>query len=246
MTLSTILFSTFALVGITILATRFMGRNAGWLAAAGLASLATVVGLRVPELLSSPNGNLSVIRETTPWMPTLDISLGLRLDGLSALFLIIVLGIGALVMAYSARYMSERNVHPHTGYFAWMLLFAFAMTGLVLSDDLILLFVFWELTTLCSFFLINRSGDKASAPAVRTLLVTAMGGLSLLFAVVLIVVRTETTVISEALASNVWTEDAGFVAAIVVAILVAVVVGASRSPYPHPPIFIPRRVSKTK
>ena len=229
MTLSALLFSTLALVGITMLATRFMGRNAGWLAAIGLGSLAAVVGFRVPGLLS--DGNLSVIKETTPWMPTLDISLGLRLDGLSALFLIIVLGIGALVMAYSARYMSERIVHPHTGYFAWMLLFAFAMTGLVLSDDLILLFVFWELTTLCSFFLINRSGEKASAPAVRTLLVTAMGGLSLLFAVVLIVVRTETTVISEALASNVWAEDAGFTAGISVLIAIAAMTKSAQFPF---------------
>jgi NADH:ubiquinone oxidoreductase subunit 5 (chain L)/Multisubunit Na+/H+ antiporter, MnhA subunit len=229
LTLSTLLFLTLALVGLTMLATRFMGRNAGWLAALGLAGLAAVVGLRLPELLRE--GNLFTVRQTTPWMPTLDISLGLRLDGLSALFLIIVLGIGALVMAYSARYMSERNVHPHTGYFAWMLLFAFAMTGLVLADDLILLFVFWELTTLCSFFLINRSGDKASAPAVRTLLVTAMGGLSLLFAVVLIVVRTETTVISQALASSVWTEDAGFAASISVLIAIAAMTKSAQFPF---------------
>ena len=155
MTLTALLFSTLALVGVTMLATRVIGRNAGWLAAIVLAVLTVVVATRVPEVLA--NEGLGVVRESTAWMPSLDIALGLRLDGLSALFLIIVLGIGALVMAYSARYMSERNVHPHTGYFAWMLLFAFAMTGLVLSDDLVLLFVFWELTTLCSFFLINRS-----------------------------------------------------------------------------------------
>jgi len=187
------------------------------------------VGLRLPEVVGS--GGLGVVRETSAWIPSLDIALGLRLDGLSALFLIIVLGIGALVMAYSARYMSERNVHPHTGYFAWMLLFAFAMTGLVLSDDLVLLFVFWELTTLCSFFLINRSGDRAGAPAVRTLLVTAMGGLSLLFAVVLIVIRTETTVVSEALASSVWADDPGFSATIAVLVAVAAMTKSAQFPF---------------
>ena len=216
-----------------MLATRVIGRNAGWFAAAVLAALAFAVGARVPEVLGgsdSPQG-LGVVREVTPWIPSLDIALGLRLDGLSALFLIIVLGIGALVMAYSARYMSARNVHPHTGYFAWMLLFAFAMTGLVLSDDLILLFVFWELTTLCSFFLINRSGDRAGAPAVRTLLVTAMGGLSLLFAVVLIVVQTGTTVVSEALASAVWAEDPGFSAAIAVLVALAAMTKSAQFPF---------------
>lgn len=229
-TLSAILFSTLALVAVTMVATRVMGRNAGWLAALVLGGLTFAVGMRLPEVLGAP-GNLGVITETAPWIPSLNISLGLRLDGLSALFLIIVLGIGALVMAYSARYMSARNVHPHTGYFAWMLLFAFAMTGLVLANDLILLFVFWELTTLCSFFLINRSGDRAGPPAVRTLLVTAMGGLSLLFAVVLMVTRTGTTVLSEALASSVWFEDPGFSATIAVLVAVAAMTKSAQFPF---------------
>ena len=233
MTLTTILFSTLALVAVAMVATRFMGRNAGWIAAAVLAALAFAVGLRVPEILddSASDSGLGVIREVTPWMPSLDISLALRLDGLSALFLIIVLGVGSLVMAYSARYMSERNVHPHTGYFAWMLLFAFAMTGLVMADDLILLFVFWELTTLCSFFLINRSGDKASAPAVRTLLTTAMGGLALLFAVVLIVVHTGTTSVSEALVSEVWAQDPGLTATIAVLVALAAMTKSAQFPF---------------
>ena len=231
MTLTAILFATLALVGITMVATRVIGRNAGWLAAAVLAGLAYAVGLRIPEILEDSGSGSKTVTETNPWIPSLDISLGLRLDGLSALFLIIVLGVGALVMAYSARYMSERNVHPHTGYFAWMLLFAFAMTGLVLANDLVLLFIFWELTTLCSFFLINRSGDKASAPAVRTLLVTGMGGLALLFAVVMIVVRTGTTVVSEALSHSVWSEDAAFTAGIAVLVALAAMTKSAQFPF---------------
>ncbi len=233
MTLTAILFSTLALVAITMLATRVMGRNAGWIAAAGLGALAFAVGNRIPEIVDGGDSafGLGIVRETMPWIPSLDVALGLRLDGLSALFLIIVLGIGALVMAYSARYMSSRNVHHHTGYFAWMLLFAFAMTGLVLADDLIVLFVFWELTTLCSFFLINRSGDRAGPPAVRTLLVTALGGLSLLFAVVLIVVRTGTTVVSEALTSAVWSEDPGFSVGIAVLVALAALTKSAQFPF---------------
>lgn len=233
MTLTAILFATLALVGITMLATRVMGRNAGWVAAAGLGVLTLVVLSRIPEILngSGSASGLGMVQEKTPWIPSLDIALGLRLDGLSALFLIIVLGVGALVMAYSARYMSESSVHKHTGYFAWMLLFAFAMTGLVLADDMVLLFVFWELTTLCSFFLINRSGDKASAPAVRTLLVTALGGLSLFFAAVLIVVRTGTTVVSEALLSDVWVEDSSFSAVIAVLVALAAMTKSAQFPF---------------
>ena len=231
MTLTGILLSSLALVGVTMLATRIIGRNAGWLAAAGLGALAYAVAIRIPEIIGTSSVGSGMVSETVPWIPSLDVSLGLRLDGLAALFLIIVLGIGALVMAYSARYMSERSVHPHTGYFAWMLLFAFAMTGLVLANDLVLLFVFWELTTLCSFFLINRSGDKASAPAVRTLLVTALGGLALFFAVVLIVVRTGTTVISEALTDTVWAEEPGFTAGIAVLVALAAMTKSAQFPF---------------
>lgn len=227
MSLVAILAATLGVVVVTMLVTRLVGRAGGWVAAIGLAVLAVIVVLRVPEVLAPG----SVVTESVPWMPTLDIALRLRLDGLSALFLIIVLGVGALVMAYSARYLSERAVHRHTGYFAWMLLFAFAMTGLVLADDLVLLFVFWELTTLCSFFLINRSGRRASAPAVRTLLVTAMGGLALLFAVVLTIARTGTTVLSEALASDVWQTDLGFTAAVSVLVALAAMTKSAQFPF---------------
>jgi multicomponent Na+:H+ antiporter subunit A len=232
-TLTAILFSTLIVVAVTMVATKLIRRNAGWLAAVGLGALTVAVASRVPEILNGSGSafGLGVVTEATPWIPSLDIALRLRLDGLAALFLIIVLGIGALVMAYSARYMSMHSRQAHTGYFGWMLLFAFAMTGLVLADDLILLFVFWELTTLCSFFLINRSGDKASAPAVRTLLVTAMGGLSLLFAVVLIVIRTGTTVVSEALASGVWAEDPGFTATIAVLVALAAMTKSAQFPF---------------
>lgn len=227
MTLIGLLIATLAVVVVSMIATVVMGRNAGWIAAGALAVLAVLVGLRVPELLDGPG----VIREVVPWMPTLDVAIRLRVDGLAALFLIIVLGIGSFVMAYSARYLSDMTVHRHTGYFAWMLLFAFAMTGLVLADDLVLLFVFWELTTLCSFFLINRSGRRASAPAVRTLLVTAMGGLALLFAVVLIVARTGTTVVSDALASDAWQADPGFTAAVSVLVALAAMTKSAQFPF---------------
>lgn len=227
MTLTALLAASLAIVPITMIATRLIGRNAGWVAAAGLGALSVIAGVMAAGVLEPG----SALRESVPWMPSLDIALRLRLDGLSSLFLVIVLGIGALVMAYSARYLSEKSVHRHTGYFAWMMLFAFAMTGLVLADDLILLFVFWELTTLCSFFLINRSGRRASAPAVRTLLITALGGLALLFAVVLIVARTGTTVLSEALVADVWQSDAGFAAAVAVLVALAAMTKSAQFPF---------------
>ena len=203
-----------------------VGRAAGYVAATGLAALAALVATLSPEVVAG-----TVLRESVPWLPTLDVAVRLRLDGLAVVFLLIVLGVGALVMAYSARYLSERHVHRHTGYYVWMTLFAFAMTGLVLADDVVLLFVFWELTTLCSFFLINRSGRKASAPAVRTLIVTAIGGLILLLAVVLMVSRTGTTVLHEIVAAPVWSEDAAFTSIVAVLVALAALTKSAQFPF---------------
>lgn len=221
-----LLAATLAIVAVTALASAVIGRAAGWVAAVGLVAAAVVVGAAAPGVI-----NGAVLRESVPWIPTIDIAIRLRLDGLAIVFLLIVLGIGALVMAYSARYLSAREVHRHTGYFVWMTLFAFAMTGLVLADDVVLLFVFWEITTLCSFFLINRSGRKASAPAVRTLIVTAIGGLVLLLAIALTVVRTGTTVLHEVVAHGVWNEDPGFTTLVAVLVAIAALTKSAQFPF---------------
>ncbi len=226
MTLSALLGASLAVVGLTAAVSAVVGRAAGWIAAAALAGLAVVVGMMGPAIAAG-----DVVRESIPWLPTIDVAVRLRLDGLALVFLLIVLGIGALVMAYSARYLSSRDVHRHTGYFVWMTLFAFAMTGLVLADDIVLLFVFWELTTLCSFFLINRSGRKASAPAVRTLIVTAIGGLILLLAVVLMVARTGTTVLHEIVAAEAWSADPAFTALVAVLVAIAALTKSAQFPF---------------
>lgn len=191
------------------LLTRFLGRNAGWVLALPLlvagVMLVTATGL-------SPG---AAVEQFVPWMPTLEIGLSLRLDGLSLLFSLLVLVIGAGVLAYAARYLGSSG--RHGSFYVLMTAFALSMLLLVLADDLVVLFVAWEATTLCSFFLIARSGSHAREPAVRTLLVTVAGGLSLLAAVAVIVVGTGTTRLSDALAHPIWQEDAGF--AVVVAVL---------------------------
>lgn len=226
MTLLALLAGALVIVAVTAVVSAAVGRAAGYVAAAGLAALAAFVAALSPAVVAG-----DVLRESVPWLPTLDVAVRLRLDGLAVVFLLIVLGVGALVMAYSARYLSERHVHRHTGYYVWMTLFAFAMTGLVLADDIVLLFVFWELTTLCSFFLINRSGRKASAPAVRTLIVTAIGGLILLLAVVLMVSRTGTTVLHEIVAAPVWSEDAAFTSIVAVLVALAALTKSAQFPF---------------
>ncbi|UBH05490.1 monovalent cation/H+ antiporter subunit A [Leucobacter sp. Psy1] len=186
--------------------TRLLGRNAGWVLALPLLGGAALV------LMAAPAAPLGFTDEFVPWMPTIDVGLALRLDGLSLVFSLIVLVIGAGVLGYATRYLGRDG--RHGSFYVLMTTFAAAMLLLVLTDDLVVLFVAWEATTLCSFFLIARSGAHAREPAIRTLLVTAAGGLSLLAAVVVIIVGTGTTRISEALAHSVWHEGGAFPVAV--------------------------------
>jgi multicomponent Na+:H+ antiporter subunit A len=122
----------------------------------------------------------------TAWVPFLDVQLAFRLDGLSMVFTLLITGAGFFVALYAMAYFRG---HPHQGrFFAFFLLFMVAMLGLVLADDLILLFVFWELTTVASFLLIgfDHAKERARESARQALLVTGAGGLALLAGVLLL------------------------------------------------------------
>ena len=172
-----------AVIG-TPLADRLLGRDAGWLLAAVLLALAGVVLSLAPSVLADGHTPESVL----PWMPQIGVGLSLRMDGVGWLFTLLITGVGGLIMAYSTRYFPPGR---RLGFYFLMALFAFSMTGLVLADDVVLLYVFWELTTLTSFYLIGLSGPGASRPAIRPFLVTALGGLALLTAIVLMALRVE-------------------------------------------------------
>ena len=114
------------------------------------------------------------------WVPTLGVDLSFYLDGLSLLFLLLITGIGTLVFAYTANYM---HGNPKLNrFYAYLTLFMGAMIGLVSSDNLITLFVFWELTSISSFLLIgfNNNDSKSRKSALIALAVTGLGGLFLL------------------------------------------------------------------
>src|SRR5919112_465158 len=103
----------------------------------------------------------------------------LALDGLSLLFALLISGVGALVLVYAGGYLAG---HPELGrLYAFLLMFMASMLGLVLAD-LLLLFVFWELTSLSSYLLIGFDHERAEAraAALQALLVTGGGGLALL------------------------------------------------------------------
>ncbi|SFO76143.1 multicomponent Na+:H+ antiporter subunit A [Geodermatophilus dictyosporus] len=174
---------------------RRLGRNTGYVLAAGFAVTGALLATGAPTVLDG-----GAVTASWSWLPSLQVSFALRLDGLAALFCLIVLGVGTLIMAYCPRYVGDGG---RTGtVYGLLTAFAGAMLGLVLAADLVLLYVFWELTTVCSFFLLATAGRVAVAPARRALLITAAGGLALLVAVVALSVVVGSTDLSTVLAAR--------------------------------------------
>jgi len=144
-------------------------------------------------------GTLESVHE---WVPTLGMELAFRLDPLSLLMTFVAAGVGALVLAYCGRYFAADE--QGLGRFAAVLVaFAGAMLGLVLSDDLLLLYVFWELTTVLSFLLVGHNSDRQGSrrAAMDALIVTTFGGLAMLVGAVILGEAAGTYRISEIVAN---------------------------------------------
>jgi multicomponent Na+:H+ antiporter subunit A len=127
-----------------------------------------------------------IVRVAWEWVPSLGISLSFLIDGLSLTFGLLITGIGALVMLYSSKYLEG---HAHFARFhLYLVLFMLSMLGLVLADNLLTLFVFWELTTITSYLLIgfDHATKKSRRSALQALLLTGTGGLALLAGFILI------------------------------------------------------------
>lgn len=135
----------------------------------------------MPEVISG-----KALFYSYPWIPSLDLNLDFRLDGLSLLFSLMISGIGTLVFIYASGYLKgDRHLDRFFGY---LCIFMGSMLGLVLSDNLMLLFIFWELTSISSFFLIAYENGKEEArrSSLMALAVTGGGGFLLLAGFVLL------------------------------------------------------------
>ncbi len=164
-------------VGVTIVAAgKQLSRRA--LLVAVVPPLAALAWLST-QLRSVLDG--SVVTQSWEWVPALGLSIDLRLDAFSALMVLVVSGIGLAVLAYGASYF--RTGWDGLGRLVGLLtLFAGAMLGLVLADNLLFLYVCWELTSITSYLLIGNEWrqPRARAAALQALLVTAAGGLVML------------------------------------------------------------------
>ena len=125
------------------------------------------------------------------------VNLGLRIDGLTAIMLIVVTSVSLLVQIYSQGYMAGDTGYRR--YFAYMSLFTTSMLGLIMVDSILMLFVFWELVGLSSYLLIGFWFHKPSAAkaAMKAFIVTRLGDVGLMLAIILIWVKTGTFDIAE-------------------------------------------------
>ncbi|NHN78370.1 monovalent cation/H+ antiporter subunit A [Azotobacter chroococcum] len=153
---------------------------------AATAALVPLLGLILLFSQSSKVFSGMVVKSSVAWLPELGLNLSLRLDGLGFLFALLILGIGILVIVYARYYLARHE--PMGRFFAFLLLFMGAMLGLVLSENLLLMLMFWELTSLSSFLLISFWHHRSDARrgARMALTVTGGGGLALLAGVLLI------------------------------------------------------------
>jgi len=178
----TVLAITFVAATVAPLIFRALGRNAFYV-------LAAVPAAAFVWLLFQygPAYSVGGMEEILPWIPSLKLELAFRMDPLAWMMSLLILGVGSLVLVYCARYF--KNQDPDLGGFgAQLLAFAGAMFGLVTSDDLLMLFIFWELTTILSYLLIGYARTRLAArrSALQALMVTTAGGLAMLVGLIIL------------------------------------------------------------
>lgn len=144
--------------------------------------------------------NGETIYSTFAWIPSLDINFTTYLDGLSLIFGLLISGIGTLVIFYSIYYMSIEREALHN-FYIYLLLFMGAMLGLVFSDNIMVLYVFWEMTSISSFLLIAYwyQREHSRAGALKSMMITIFGGLAMLAGFVMLSNMTGTNSIREIL-----------------------------------------------
>lgn len=156
------------------------------LASAWVAASVTVLAL----LFLAPSMAMVFAGETLiqswSWVPAIGLEFAFRLDGLALLFAILILGIGLLVIIYARYYLAAKDCMGR--FFAYLLMFMGSMLGIVLSENLIQLVIFWELTSLSSFLLISywQHRKDAREGAIMALVITGGGGLALMAGVLML------------------------------------------------------------
>jgi len=157
-----------------------LGDRAGWLLALGPAAVFVYWVANWPAVAAGG------LEQTLPWAESFGVELALRGDGLAGAMSMLISGIGTLIVVYASGYL---HGDPRLGnFYSYLFVFMGAMLGMVVSDNLITLFVFWEMTSVSSYLLIGFNHDKLGNrnAALKALLITGGGGLALLAGIILL------------------------------------------------------------
>ncbi len=143
------------------------------------------------------------VQQTANWMSSFGINFTAYVDGLGLLFALLITGIGSLVVLYSIYYLDKNKEQLHN-FYVYLLMFMGAMLGVVLSDNLIVLYMFWEFTSISSFLLIGYwyHRERSRYGAQKSMLITVFGGLSMLGGIILLYIMAGTFSIQQLIAQT--------------------------------------------
>jgi multicomponent K+:H+ antiporter subunit A/multicomponent Na+:H+ antiporter subunit A len=190
---------------VVVAAARRRGRRAGYVAMA-----APLISMGMLAWLTYQAGARPHVTTQASWIPSLNVALSFLFDGLSVFYGFIICGIGTLVCWYAAEYLSDKD-GSHDRFYPYLLMFMTAMLATVFANNLLLLFIFWELTGVASFLLIGffHEDPAARAGARQALLVTAATGLCMLAGVIMLGLSAGTYSLSEILQAGALPEGRG-------------------------------------
>lgn len=173
----------------------------------------------------------NTIVESHKWVPSLSINFDFNLNGLSLLFSLLITGIGTLIFIYASSYLKGHIYQDR--FLGYLCLFMSAMLGVVLSDNILLLFVFWELTSISSFFLIGFNNDNCDSrkSAIAALSITGLGGFFLLAGLILMSQVAGTYSITELVKSSQLIVDHPFYPVILVLVLIGAFTKSAQFPF---------------
>ncbi|MCE7794171.1 Na+/H+ antiporter subunit A [Salipaludibacillus sp. CUR1] len=174
---------------------KFRHIHTGWF----ILPLPLILFIYLIQYLPLGGGPMETVERSVPWVPSLDIHFTVFLDGLSLLFALLITGIGTLVVLYSIYYIANKKEEPLNNFYVYLMMFMGAMLGVVLSDNLIVIYVFWELTSLASSLLIAYwfHKEKSRYGAQKSMLITVTGGFAMLAGFSLLYMMTGTFSIRE-------------------------------------------------
>nr|WP_198617909.1 DUF4040 family protein [Staphylococcus canis] len=181
---------------LTMLIRLKIQRLSGWIAILAPITAAIMFITQIPKVLKG-----QYVVENLEWLPTYDVNLSFRLDGLGLFFALLISLIGVAVFFYATQYLSpKKEALPR--FYSYFVLFMMSMLGIVTSNNTILMYIFWELTSVSSFLLISYWYDNKDSQngAITSFMITVFGGLAMLVGFLLLYVVTGTNTITAQIA----------------------------------------------